>query len=202
MKAKLRNFRRIQTGIDVSSFMQEIALNEKEWSDVRAKAIPLHKDTVSIILRSHVEMPGVAIINTRKVESKFRYTKFPHVTSWLESFVLSMGGVLRRAQIVKMRPSGHVAKHADIGEYYQWSDRYHLVLQSEGSEMICGEERVVWHTGELWWFNNKEEHEATHDGAHERIHLIFDVESLGSYWRVCKRMLRGKIQFSTQGERI
>ena len=29
--------------------------------------------------------------------------------------------------------------------------------------------------GELWWFDNKQEHEAINDGDEDRIHMIFDL---------------------------
>jgi aspartyl/asparaginyl beta-hydroxylase (cupin superfamily) len=42
--------------------------------------------------------------------------------------------------------------------------------------MRCGDEEIAMHEGELWWFDNKEEHEARNDSDHDRIHLIFDLE--------------------------
>ena len=44
------------------------------------------------------------------------------------------------------------------GWYYKKRDRYHLVLQSDGSRMKSGDEECIWHAGELWWFNNKAPH--------------------------------------------
>lgn len=29
--------------------------------------------------------------------------------------------------------------------------------------------------GQLWWFDNRQVHEARNDGKEERIHLIFDL---------------------------
>ena len=42
--------------------------------------------------------------------------------------------------------------------------------------MRCGDEEVTMREGELWWFDNKEEHEARNESDHDRIHLIFDLE--------------------------
>jgi quercetin dioxygenase-like cupin family protein len=42
--------------------------------------------------------------------------------------------------------------------------------------MRCGDEENTMHTGELWWFDNKEVHEARNDGTTDRVHLIFDLE--------------------------
>jgi hypothetical protein len=34
--------------------------------------------------------------------------------------------------------------------------------------------------GELWWLDNKQEHEAVNEGSEDRIHLIFDLLPEGS----------------------
>ncbi|MEL6920992.1 MAG: aspartyl/asparaginyl beta-hydroxylase domain-containing protein [Pseudomonadota bacterium] len=41
--------------------------------------------------------------------------------------------------------------------------------------MRAGDEEVRMKTGELWWFDNKAEHEAMNDSETDRIHLIFDL---------------------------
>ena len=43
--------------------------------------------------------------------------------------------------------------------------------------MNSGGEDVVFHDGELWWFNNKAVHDAFNPSDHGRIHVIFDVLS-------------------------
>ena len=55
-------------------------------------------------------------------------------------------------------------------------DRYHLVLRSAaGSWLKAGDEEVRMREGELWWFDNKQMHEAMNDGDQDRIHMIFDL---------------------------
>lgn len=68
-------------------------------------------------------------------------------------------GTLGRAKIVRLPPDGRVLPHRDRGDYYAKRDRYHLVLDSPGSWMRCGDEEVTMREGELWWFDNKEKHE-------------------------------------------
>ena len=79
--------------------------------------------------------------------------------------------------LAKLRPHGRVYPHIDTGEYYRARDRYHLVLISEsGSAMLCGDERAVMQEGEVWWFDNKQVHEASNLSGDDRVHLIFDLE--------------------------
>ena len=101
---------------------------------------------------------------------------FPAVVAFIESFAEDEGGKLGRAKIVRLRPGTRVLPHRDRGEYYARRDRYHLILRSAGSWMRCGDEEVAMREGELWWFDNKEEHEARNESHGERIHLIFDLE--------------------------
>ena len=65
------------------------------------------------------------------------------------------------------------------GEYYAVRNRYHLVLDGpEGSTLEAGGERIHPKTGELWCFDNKQEHSAENPGSKDRIHLIFDLKPL------------------------
>ncbi|MFN2328570.1 MAG: aspartyl/asparaginyl beta-hydroxylase domain-containing protein [Chromatocurvus sp.] len=41
--------------------------------------------------------------------------------------------------------------------------------------MRAGDEEVRMQEGELWWFDNRQIHEAYNDGDENRVHLIFDL---------------------------
>jgi len=101
---------------------------------------------------------------------------FPAILNWVEQRAIALGGALGRVALVRLAPGGRVYRHVDHGRYYQWRDRYHLVLHSPaGSLLGAGEEWVRMQPGELWWFNNKAPHEACNESDDWRIHLIFDI---------------------------
>jgi hypothetical protein len=117
-----------------------------------------------------------------------RYTSyaesFPAVKAFLDKIASQNDAELGRARLVRLPGTGRVHPHVDRGDYYRLRDRYHLVLQSaEGSHLRAADEEVRMRTGELWWFDNKQVHEAENQAQLDRIHLIFDLLPLNPAWR-------------------
>ncbi len=77
--------------------------------------------------------------------------------------------------IVSLPPGKQIYLHFDIGTYFFIRDRYHLVLQSQGSTMEVLGEQTTFREGELWWFSNKVHHRAMNNTDDFRIHVIFDA---------------------------
>jgi len=93
------------------------------------------------------------------------------------------GERLGRVMINKIRPGGCIFPHADTPAHASYWDRFHYVLQaSPGCNFRCGNETIQMRTGELWWFNNAEEHEVINNSADDRMHLIVDIRT--SYFDV------------------
>lgn len=175
----MNNFKKIQSGIDVSPFLEELQtyLQKYPWDTIRSTLLDVQKNTRNIHLRHHVTTREFPDVPNSPLHALTAYT-FPHFQktyAFVESFAKSTKGTLSRAMIVKLLPHSQVYKHYDAGMYYKTRDRYHLVLQSDGSKMTSGDESATWHTGELWWFDNKLPHEAFNESDKERIHIIFDV---------------------------
>lgn len=171
----MKHFRLMQKGVDVKAFLEELEAMDSSWSAFRAQSIPCQRETVSIKLREAIPMLHVRDIDnpfTRKTEM---YERFPHLTTFLEGYADSIRGELARVIVVKLKERGKVYPHYDKGLYYSLRDRYHLVLKSEGSEMISGKETQIFQRGELWWFDNKAEHVALNKNVTPRVHVIFDV---------------------------
>lgn len=88
------------------------------------------------------------------------------------------GERLGRCMINKIAPGGRIFPHADTPEHAEYYSRFHIVIQSSpGVAFRCDDEQVYMATGEVWWFNNKLEHEVINNSADDRIHLIVDIRT-------------------------
>lgn len=87
------------------------------------------------------------------------------------------GSRLGRVIITRLEPGKKILAHKDVmGAYSEYYTRYHLVLQGfPGSMFNCGDETVHMLTGELWYFNAREEHSVTNNSKDDRVHMLIDV---------------------------
>jgi hypothetical protein len=186
----LKNFRRVREAVEIEPILEELARQPEAWVEQTGRqGIAVQQEAEAIPIRG-LRKSKIGDRKRRDVHES-RYTTlsegFPSVITFIERFADEVGAKLGRAKIVRLPPGKRVLPHLDRGEYYARRDRYHLVLQSAGSWMRCGDEEVTMRGGELWFFNNKAEHEARNDSDHDRIHLIFDLEP-----RVAKRQAEGE----------
>jgi len=88
------------------------------------------------------------------------------------------GERLGRCIINKIKSGGVIYPHCDGEEHANYWDRFHIVLSSSaGCNFRCGDEIVHMNQGEVWWFNNKVEHEVINNSADDRIHLVIDIRT-------------------------
>ncbi len=176
----MKHFRRIASGIDPHPFLDEIAAVGDAWdaSTGRQDKIAVQREALAIPLRG---LRKSAIGERRRCDvHESRWTsgaaRHPRACEFLQTVARDQDGALGRAKIVCLPAGRRVYPHIDRGEYYRVRDRFHLVLRSSlGSWLKAGDEEVRMHEGELWWFDNKQVHEAFNDGDQDRIHMIFDV---------------------------
>lgn len=91
---------------------------------------------------------------------------------------MAQGERLGRVMINKVAPGGRIFPHADTPEHANYYSRFHVVLQSQpGVVFRCEDEQVYMSTGEVWWFNNRLEHEVINNSADDRIHMIVDIRT-------------------------
>ncbi|GAB7541625.1 aspartyl/asparaginyl beta-hydroxylase domain-containing protein [Cupriavidus sp. 8B] len=174
----MKNFELIDSRISVDEIASELRQNEPAWllSTSRQRNIAVQRETESIFLRSAKN--GGATKRLEDVhESNLAAAAalFPQTLAVLRDLSHRLQGDLGRALFARLQPGGQVYRHIDHGTYYACRDRYHLIIQSDGSDMNCGDEDVRMREGELWWFNNKLPHAAFNRSRQVRVHLIFDV---------------------------
>ncbi len=103
-------------------------------------------------------------------------TFFTDTMSFLHKYAKSKRCLLGRVSLTVLWNETNFFPHIDMGFYYIFSDRYHLVIKSEGSEVFDNGKVLVFQTGDLYQINNLVPHSGksvNHNS--ERIHLIFDL---------------------------
>lgn len=187
----MKNFQRLATDINIAPLLNEILRQPELWNAHTFRTgFPdsTMRDSSDILIR----FPKQEVLGdqkSREVLADFyndtspiwypAYEKLPAIKHLLKEFMYKFNAHgLGRVIIAKMEPGKGFHPHADIeGEYVNNSKgaRYHLVLQGyEGNMVRCGDETVSMHTGELWWFNTRLEHEGMNTSKDDRIHLLAD----------------------------
>ena len=176
----MQHFRRIRADVDLEPLLAELGRHDALWAAQPGRQLtaPAQRHTNAIPIRG---LRRSRIRGRRRRDlHESRYTSmaasFPATVAFIESFAADRQGSLGRARYARLPPGKTVLPHTDRGEYYRYRDRYHLVIRSEqGSLLRAGGETVRMREGELWWFDNKQIHEAFNDGDQDRIHMIFDL---------------------------
>lgn len=175
----MRFFKLIKSNVDVQPLLAEVYANEDAWliNTARQTTIKVQQNTNNIHLRKAVRRPD--FLNSQDNQETIttpEAARFPKIMAFMEDLARERSGSLSRATIVRLKPQSAVYRHIDNGTYYFIRDRFHLVLYSTaGSVLISGDEEVRMQTGDLWWFDNKQHHEAHNSSQEWRIHLIFDI---------------------------
>lgn len=176
----MRYFSLIRDRVDVEPFLAEISAVSDAWklATGRQDKIRVQREALAIPLRG-LRRSALRGRQRRDVhESRWTSgsTAFPVARSFLLEMANALDSQPGRAKIVNLPPGKRVYPHTDRGDYYRLHARFHLVLHSpKGSVLCAGDETRRMQTGELWWFDNKQVHEAWNDGDDNRIHLIFDL---------------------------
>jgi hypothetical protein len=173
----MRYFSLIKDRIDTKPFLEEMSKNNHIWHNLRA-SLAQHGlyGALDISLIDWTKPHTPADRDKHEVEKTEHYAHFPILTTFIEHFAEEMESDMARFMIVSIRPGSDVYPHIEKGAYYRAIDRYHLIIQSTGSEMTTGDETVLLKTGELWWFNSQAIHSAKNVGTVPRIHIIFDLK--------------------------
>lgn len=88
------------------------------------------------------------------------------------------GERLGRVMINKIAPGGRIFPHADSPVHAEYWTRFHVCLQSSpGYIFHCGDEQVFMRAGEIYYFNNKLEHEVVNNGSDDRISMVVDIRT-------------------------
>jgi aspartyl/asparaginyl beta-hydroxylase (cupin superfamily) len=176
----MQYFKCIRSGIAVEPLLDSVSAVDAAWDlqTGRQEKVRVQREAQAIPLRGLRKSCQFGRASRDVQESRWTTgsKRFPVLCHMLQSIAEDLEADLGRAKLVLLPAGRRVYPHIDRGRYYQLHDRYHLVLRSSrGSWLKAGNEEVRMQEGELWWFDNRQIHEAHNDGTQDRIHLIFDL---------------------------
>jgi quercetin dioxygenase-like cupin family protein len=120
--------------------------------------------------------PNGDVVNSLQTHPYPAWRELP-IKDLVLNLMRRVGGTqLGRVIISRLAPGLSIAPHADQGAPAEFYQRYHLVLQSgPGCVTRSGGEVIQAAAGEVWWFDNRAEHEVINNGADDRIAVIIDI---------------------------
>jgi mannose-6-phosphate isomerase-like protein (cupin superfamily) len=177
----MRNFLRITEGVDMVPLQAALATRAHLWNvNTLRTSHPgtAHGEVDDIWLRFN-KMPESPLDVVNDVDC-FNYPAFfelPQARSLVFALMARVEGErLGRCLITRLRPGGVIYPHVDQGAPATYYDRFHIVVSgSPGCVFRAGDEKVQMRTGEVWWFDNCQEHEVLNYSADERIHIVVDI---------------------------
>lgn len=90
---------------------------------------------------------------------------------------LVKGERLGRVMINKIAAGGRIYPHEDSKEHTDYYTRFHVVLQSgAGCILKAGDEQLEMRTGDVFWFNNKLNHEVINNSESDRLSMVIDIK--------------------------
>lgn len=187
----MKNFLQIASGVDVLPLLLAIKRRPELWrEDTYLRDYPQGPfgEIESIMLR----FPTKGVYETEEELKNHlstydqhenidypAYKILPEARQLVMSLMSRVGGErLGRVMINKIAPGGKIFPHVDTKSHTDYYSRFHLVLQSQpGVAFRAGDEQIYMGVGEVWWFDNSQEHEVINNSADDRIHMIVDVRT-------------------------
>jgi len=187
----MKNFLNIASGIDVMPLLLAIRRRPELWKeDTYLRDYP--QGPFSAIESIMLRFPVKSVCETeQEVKSHLStydqhesidyppYALLPEARPIIMALMNRVSGErLGRVMINKIAPGGRIYPHRDTASHVDYYTRFHIVIQSQpGVIFRAGDEQVYMGTGEVWWFNNGEEHEVINNSAADRIHIVIDIRT-------------------------
>lgn len=180
----MSDFELIESNIDISRLLAAIDSMPAIW-DYRTFRQSYngsaHADTSAIFLRWTSENTLNKIQNSTEAINFPELDMLPEIMPIISHFEKKIGAKeLGRVLCVQLKVGGKIIPHADEGHYADRFERFHLCLQSDGSEFFVAKKdgsagSFKMNAGDLWWFNHKRKHWAENRGSVPRINMILDA---------------------------
>lgn len=187
----MRNFLMLASAIDVTPLLLAIKRRPELWKeDTYLRDYPQgpFNQIESIMLRFPVkgvyetEAELQNHLSTYDQHENIDYPAYAVLTDArpiVMALMTRVGGErLGRVMINKIAPGGVIYPHVDTKSHTDYYSRFHVVLESRpGVVFRAGDEQVYMAPGEVWWFDNAQEHEVINNSDSDRIHMIVDTRT-------------------------
>lgn len=128
-------------------------------------------------LLHHLQTKGLTNLQASDTELYAALPEVYQVVMWLSGCLRAEQ--LGRVLVARLQPGGKVKPHRDYGPYHDFYDRFHICIGGEGCYFSTGRETVKMLPGEIWWFDNQQEHEVHNDTGAPRDHVVLDLKLKG-----------------------
>lgn len=182
----MRNFLKIADGLDIMPILHAVQRQPQLWNQENLRTThpgTPHSAVDDILLRFNDLKPyrenndSSSILDEHESIFYPAWYNLPQVYSLVFDLMRRVEAIrLGRVIITRLAPGKVIEPHVDGGTHASYYDRYHLILQNNpGSVFRSGNEKVCMRPGELWWFDNSQEHEVINNSTDDRLTLIIDV---------------------------
>lgn len=174
----------VLTNVDLKELKDAVINNDDElWNVVpyRKQLAPVQSEVDEIIIHG----PDFSKLNKKKSNmlkviknNKWweGYYKLP-VKQWLMALFQDLDGEgFGRCFISRLKPGSSIGKHtdSDTAEFC----RFHFTLKSsEGMRFHCGDEVFEPKTGDIFWFDNQQEHWVENLSHVNRYTMVVDIKT-------------------------
>lgn len=177
----MKNFYRMAENIDIVPLMHALKVNSDLWNENTLRTEhegTVHSQVNDIWLRFN-ETDGEKVIDDKECINYPALYVLPEAQNFIFWMMARVKGErVGRCMITQLKPGKIIMPHVDMGAPAEYYERYHIVLSGhKGSIFRAGDEQVTMLSGEIWWFDNKQEHEVVNNSAEDRIHMILDIRS-------------------------
>jgi hypothetical protein len=177
----MKHFLQIAAGIDVTPTLHALSLNADLWNEnslrtAHPDSAHAEADDIWLLFNTIPEDPAAVVDDLTVIPYRGWHVLLPLRPLVLDLMRRVEGIGLGRVMVTRLKPGATITPHVDQGAPAEYFTRYQIALQSlPGANFRIENETVNFRTGDVWWINNRVEHDVVNNSADDRIVCIVDV---------------------------
>jgi hypothetical protein len=180
----VRNFFKVAEGVDVVPLLHALHLNPDLWDQNTLRTLYPNSPHAQVsdiwVFFNEIDPENlIATADAIQTHPFEAWRRLPPLRPIIFDLMRRVEGVqLGRVLITRLPPGGQITPHKDEGAPVDFYTRYQVSLQSlPGCLFRAGDETVQMRAGDVWRFNNKQEHSVVNNSADDRLALIVDIRT-------------------------